>query len=231
MLWLFASPKVMFSATLKYNLDPFDSASDAEIHQVLARVHLSEVVRNFPLGLQHEISEGGENLSQGQRQLVCIARALLRKSRCIILDEATSSVDAETDSLIQETMSAQKTNTHTYAYTHTWPLRTSLLTSFLVSRPSRKNFGNATVLTIAHRLETIVDADRIMVLADGQLAEFDSPSKLLSEPSSFRRLVLEGGATNLARLQILAREADGARRARAHTDSCDQADSCSTLTL
>ena len=95
---------------------------------------------------------------------------------------------------------------------------------------SRKNFGYATVLTIAHRLETIVDADRIMLLADGKLAEFDSPSKLLSEPSSFRQLVLEGGATNLARLQILAREADAARLERAHADAYDRADSWSTLT-
>jgi ABC-type multidrug transport system ATPase subunit len=105
------------------------------------------------------------------------------------------------------------------------------LSSFAFVVFSRKNFGYATVLTIAHRLETIVDADRIMLLADGKLAEFDSPSKLLSEPSSFRQLVLEGGATNLARLQILAREADAARRAaRAHADAYDQADSWSTLT-
>ena len=130
---------VMFSASLRYNLDPFNRATDGEVAQVLQRVHLSEAVAGFRDGLQHEISEGGENLSQGQRQLVCIARALLRKSKIIILDEATSSVDAETDALIQETI--------------------------------RTNFAHATVLTIAHRLETIVDADRIMLLADGKLAE------------------------------------------------------------
>jgi len=173
---------VMFSSTLRYNLDPFDKCSDAAIREVLERVHLTDLVTSFPDGLQHEISEGGENLSQGTRQLVCIARALLRRSRIIILDEATSSVDAETDALIQETI--------------------------------RVNFADATVLSIAHRLDTIVDADRILLMSDGRPIEFDTPATLLTTESSFKALVAEGGAANLARLQGLALEADAARRAQ-----------------
>jgi len=173
---------VMFSSSLRYNLDPFDRASEGEIHEVLARVHLSEMVAGFPDGLQHEISEGGENLSQGQRQLVCIARALLRRSKILILDEATSSVDAETDALIQSTI--------------------------------RINFAHATVLSIAHRLDTIVDADRILLMSDGRPIEFDAPAKLLTSESHFKQLVMEGGQANFARLQALALEADAWRRTK-----------------
>ncbi|CAH3120303.1 unnamed protein product [Pocillopora meandrina] len=98
-------------------------------------------------GLQHVIAEGGENLSVCQRQPVCLARALLRKSKILVLDEATAAVDLETDELIQQTI--------------------------------RREFADSTVFTIAHRLNTIMNYDRVMVLEDGSIAEFDAPSKLL----------------------------------------------------
>lgn len=106
----------------------------------------------LPAGLQHEVSEGGENLSVGQRQLICLARALLRKTKLLILDEATAAVDLETDDLIQKTI--------------------------------RTEFKDCTVLTIAHRLNTIMDSDRIIVLDRGQVVEFDSPNNLLANSKS-----------------------------------------------
>uniref|UniRef100_A0A673LNP5 Canalicular multispecific organic anion transporter 1-like n=1 Tax=Sinocyclocheilus rhinocerous TaxID=307959 RepID=A0A673LNP5_9TELE len=139
---------VLFSGTLRMNLDPFEKSSDEEIWTVLELAHLKDYVRGLPTGLQHVVSEGGENLSVGQRQLLCLARALLRKSRILILDEATAAVDLETDDLIQNTI--------------------------------RTEFSHCTVLTIAHRLNTILDSSRVMVLDSGKIVEFDSPSVLLN---------------------------------------------------
>ena len=114
--------------------------------------HLKSFVSNLPGGLNFEVTEGGSNLSVGQRQLVCLARALLRKTKVLILDEATAAVDLETDDLIQATI--------------------------------REEFADCTVLTIAHRLNTIMDSSKVMVLDAGKIREFDSPDSLLQNKKS-----------------------------------------------
>ncbi|XP_048361642.1 ATP-binding cassette sub-family C member 2 [Sphaerodactylus townsendi] len=152
---------VLFSGTLRMNLDPFDQYSDEEVWHSLELAHLKSYVHDLPEGLSHLVSEGGENLSVGQRQLLCLARAVLRKSKILILDEATAAVDIETDHLIQETI--------------------------------RSEFANCTVLTIAHRLHTIMDSNRVMVLQAGRIVEFDSPEQLLQEESIFAGMAKEAG--------------------------------------
>ncbi|XP_066507559.1 canalicular multispecific organic anion transporter 1 [Hoplias malabaricus] len=152
---------VLFSGTLRMNLDPFGKVSDEEIWKVLALAHLKDYVGSLSAGLQHEVAEGGENLSVGQRQLLCLARALLRKSRILVLDEATAAVDLETDDLIQATI--------------------------------RREFSHCTVLTIAHRINTILDSSRVMVLDAGKIVEFDSPSALLRKQGHFFDLAREAG--------------------------------------
>uniref|UniRef100_F1KS39 Multidrug resistance-associated protein 1 n=1 Tax=Ascaris suum TaxID=6253 RepID=F1KS39_ASCSU len=139
---------VLFSGSLRFNLDPFRLYDDHEIWTALELAHLKSFASGLADGLNHIISEGGENISVGQRQLVCLARALLRKSKVLILDEATAAVDLSTDALIQETI--------------------------------RREFKSSTVLTIAHRLNTILDYDRILVLDKGRICEFDTPQRLLA---------------------------------------------------
>ncbi|KAI1698658.1 ABC transporter transmembrane region domain-containing protein [Ditylenchus destructor] len=147
---------VLFSGTLRFNLDPFSKHSDVELWKVLELAHLKTFVSALAELLDHPISEGGENISLGQRQLVCLARALLRRTKILVLDEATAAVDVYTDSLIQETI--------------------------------RKEFRESTVFTIAHRLNTIIDYNRVIVLQQGQIMEFDSPQKLLSTDSLFSKM-------------------------------------------
>ncbi|XP_052851271.1 multidrug resistance-associated protein 1 isoform X10 [Drosophila gunungcola] len=143
---------VLFSGSLRVNLDPFEIKTDDEIWKALELSHLKSFVKSLAAGLNHEIAEGGENLSVGQRQLVCLARALLRKTKVLVLDEATAAVDLETDDLIQKTI--------------------------------RSEFKECTVLTIAHRLNTILDSDKVIVLDKGQITEFASPTELLDNPKS-----------------------------------------------
>ncbi len=143
---------VLFTGTLRLNLDPFEKHSDQEIWQSLELAHLKAFVSSLEAGLSHQVSEGGDNLSVGQKQLICLARALLRKSKIIVLDEATAAVDIETDQLIQTTI--------------------------------RKEFKDCTIITIAHRLNTILDYDRVLVMDRGQVAEFDSPQALLKKSKS-----------------------------------------------
>lgn len=149
---------IMFSNTVRYNIDPFNTASESDLWTVLEKVRLDTVVAMLPQGLDEMVTEGGENFSQGQRQLLCIARSLLRKPKVLIMDEATASIDNETDAQIQKMI--------------------------------RENFKEATVLTIAHRLNTIMDSDRVLVLDDGHVMEFDAPKELLKKENGlFRGMV------------------------------------------
>ena len=153
---------VLFSGTLRFNLDPFEEHKDDALWKALGNAHLRSFVSTLPLGLQHEVSEGGSNLSVGQKQLVCLARALLRKTKILVLDEATAAVDLETDDLIQRTI--------------------------------RSEFSDCTVVTIAHRLNTILDNNRVMVLSQGEIVEFDTPDDLLSnEKSIFHGMAKDAG--------------------------------------
>ncbi|XP_039995158.1 canalicular multispecific organic anion transporter 1 [Xiphias gladius] len=163
MLTIIPQDPVLFSGTLRMNLDPFDKFNDEDIWRVLELSHLKDYVAGLQEKLQHEVAEGGENLSVGQRQLLCLARALLRKSCILILDEATAAVDLETDDLIQSTI--------------------------------RKEFSHCTVLTIAHRLHSIMDSSRVMVLDAGKIVEFDSPSNLLEKQGHFYAMAKDAGIT------------------------------------
>uniref|UniRef100_A0A8B9GBF2 Canalicular multispecific organic anion transporter 1 n=1 Tax=Amazona collaria TaxID=241587 RepID=A0A8B9GBF2_9PSIT len=155
---------VLFTGTLRMNLDPFDQYTDEEVWKALELAHLKMYVQDLPGRLLYVVSEGGENLSVGQRQLVCLARALLRKAKILILDEATAAVDLETDHLIQTTI--------------------------------RSEFADCTVLTIAHRLHTIMDSNRVMVLQAGRIVEFDSPEELLGKAGVFSMMAKDAGITN-----------------------------------
>jgi ABC-type multidrug transport system fused ATPase/permease subunit len=160
---------VLFSGSMRFNLDPFGEHTDADLWESLERAHLTDVFHRNGIGLDSEVSEGGENFSVGQRQLLNLARALIRRSKILVLDEATASVDYATDALIQNTI--------------------------------RKEFKSCTMITIAHRLNTIIDTDRILVLDSGMLIEFNTPQQLLSNADSmFSGMVRSTGAANARHL-------------------------------
>ncbi|CAF3009520.1 unnamed protein product [Rotaria sp. Silwood2] len=165
---------VLFTGTMRSNLDPFSEYSDAEIWRVLEQVQLKTLVADeMPNGLHSIVNEGGSNLSVGQKQLVCLARAILKMSKILVIDEATANVDNVTDELIQ--------------------------------RAIREKFKECTVLTVAHRLRTVIDSDRILVLGNGELLEFDSPKVLLSNSTSyFASLVEQTGIAEAEHLRTLA---------------------------
>ncbi|KAL7329191.1 hypothetical protein PS15p_207334 [Mucor circinelloides] len=171
----------LFSGSLRSNMDPFDQFTDEDIFTALRRVHLlpteesdntaetivsdstlDEVNANVFKDLTTNVTEGGKNFSQGQRQLLCLARALLKRSRIVLMDEATASVDFETDKAIQKTIATE--------------------------------FADSTILCIAHRLHTVIEYDRILVLDQGQILEFDSPLTLITNPeSSFYKMCRNSG--------------------------------------
>ena len=150
---------VMFAATLRYNLDPFGENTDDQLWHVLGSTYMKDVVMNLKNKLDEVVKEGGTNFSVGQRQLICFARVLLKKPKILVLDEATASVDNQTDEKIQVML--------------------------------REMFKECTILTVAHRLNTIFDSDKILVVDDGIASEFDSPTNLLNDPTSlFRKMWL-----------------------------------------
>ncbi|KAL9972704.1 hypothetical protein ACROYT_G019064 [Oculina patagonica] len=157
---------ILFSGSLRKNLDPFDQYGDSELWNALEEVQLKEAVTELPDGLETKLTEGGSNFSVGQRQLVCLARAVLKHNKILIIDEATANVDHSTDALIQETI--------------------------------RSKFQRCTVLTIAHRLNTIMDSDRVLVLDEGKLVEFDEPYLLLKTKDSLFSKMVEHTSAHLA---------------------------------
>ncbi|EMC96931.1 hypothetical protein BAUCODRAFT_433092 [Baudoinia panamericana UAMH 10762] len=152
----------LFQGTVRDNLDPGHIHDDTELWSVLDHARLRDHVASMPGQLEAEIHEGGSNLSQGQRQLVSLARALLTPSNILVLDEATAAVDVETDAMLQTT------------------LRSNM-------------FKDRTIITIAHRINTILDSDRIVVLDHGEVKEFDTPSELVRRKGLFYELVKEAG--------------------------------------
>nr|XP_046485751.1 ATP-binding cassette sub-family C member 4-like isoform X2 [Neodiprion pinetum] len=160
---------ILFSASLRYNLDPFDQYSDAKLWDSLQEVELGNSVPS----LDFRVAEGGANFSVGQRQLICLARAILRNNRLLVLDEATANIDRSTDNLIQNTI--------------------------------RRRFADCTVLTIAHRLNTIMDSDRVLVMEGGRIVEFDHPYLLLKDPNGhFSQMLQQTGKAMADKLALIA---------------------------
>ncbi|KAL2245236.1 UNVERIFIED_CONTAM: ABC transporter C family member 3 [Sesamum indicum] len=150
----------MFEGTVRSNLDPLEEYTDEQIWEALDKCQLGDEVRKKAGKLDSAVSENGENWSVGQRQLVCLGRVLLKKSKVLVLDEATASVDTATDNLIQQTL--------------------------------KQHFTDSTVITIAHRITSVLDSDMVLLLDNGRIKEYDSPDKLLEDKSSFfAKLVAE----------------------------------------
>jgi len=154
---------VLFSGSLRHNLDPFGTYTDGRVWEALRRVQLTTLVEEWPLRLQHPISDEGGNLSFGQRQLVCLARMLLRQPGLLLLDEATSAIEPHTQQLVQNTI--------------------------------KSAFPSSTIVAVAHRLETVLDFDHVVVLDHGAVAE-QGPVKELSERKDgiFRQMLAAKGA-------------------------------------
>lgn len=157
---------VCFVGTLRYNIDPFGEHSDTELWSALAKWRLRDYVRSLPGHLDYVVSEGGRNISSGQRQLMSIVRAWLRNSHVLILDEPTSNLDAETDAVLQNEV--------------------------------QTSFADRTILTIAHKLETVMESDRVIVLDEGKLVEFDAPSELMKLRRGHFRGLVESSRSQMA---------------------------------
>jgi ABC-type multidrug transport system fused ATPase/permease subunit len=164
-------PTLFSGCTIRENLDPFAAFSDDSIYEALRDAHMLKTIQEQPSGLDAIVAEGGSNFSVGQRQLLCLARAILRKAKILVLDEATANVDTRTDHLLQEAVA--------------------------------RSFHGATIIAVAHRLDTVIDYDKILVLGNGEVLAFDTPEKLASEEGSVFSSMIDdtgrGMATELRR--------------------------------
>lgn len=166
---------VLFSGTMRKNLDPFEEYNDEILWSALEEVELKQFITESPSQLNTNVFESGSNFSIGQRQLVCLARAIIRKNKILVMDEATANVDPHTDALIQKTI--------------------------------RKKFVDCTVITIAHRLHTVMDCDRVLVMNAGEVVEFDHPHNLLQNTDNiFYTMVQITGKVTSKNLQNIAEE-------------------------
>lgn len=154
---------VLFTGTLRSNLDPFGQHTDAEVWAALERCTLADYARRHEEGLACNVDEGGKNFSVGQRQLLCLGRAVLSSALILCVDEATANVDHETDALIQATI--------------------------------REVFAGRTVITIAHRVSTVLQCDRVIVMDAGEVAEDGSPDALVDAGGLFAELVVASRTT------------------------------------
>ena len=142
----------LMEGSLRYNIDPLEKSDDNEIIKVMEKIGFDYIIKRDKQGLNQEIAEGGSNLSVGEKQLICITRAILRKSKIIIMDEATASIDYKTEEIIQKAVS--------------------------------EILNDSTFITIAHRIKTILNYDRILTLDNGKIVDFDTPKNLLNDKKS-----------------------------------------------
>ena len=154
-------PVLYGGISLRSNLDMFNDHSDEKIQEALLYASMLDVIHSLPRGLDTTVMEGGSNFSVGQRQLLCLARAILRRNKVLIVDEATANVDSRTDQLLQEAVA--------------------------------ENFQGATILAIAHRLDTVIDYDKILVLGSGGVLEYGSPHDLIAKGGAFCSMVDDTG--------------------------------------
>lgn len=172
---------VLFSGAVRSNLDPFDEYSDSILLKALRQIDPSQATSkgassesgkvadrpSVSRSLHFPVSRGGSNLSQGEKQLLCLARAMITRPKILVLDEATSAVDMETDALMQ--------------------------------RSIREEFRDSTLLVIAHRLSTVADFDKLLVMSDGRAVEFDPPGVLAQMDGVFRRMIQDSGEKEMLR--------------------------------
>lgn len=170
------SPILFNGCTIRENLDPFGIYDDSAVWDALRNVQMEAPIKDLTGELSSMVAEGGSNFSVGQRQLLCLARAILRKNKILVLDEPTANVDSMTDKLLQEAVA--------------------------------RSFGFATILAIAHRLDTVIDYDQILVLGDGKVLEYGPPAELLEkEGGVFLSMVNETGPLMAAELIRMAKSA------------------------